>query len=298
MDKTVDGRHHPFRKGGHPELKVAGLLIVLILVAGCLDSEDHEPWSSQERTALEYEGDWPEVSEAEIRPGVRLHIGDGACTSNFLFRTPGNETLYLGTAAHCFGDPNDATDEAVEVPDVGRIGRVAFNAFEHGGTTAPDFGLIELLNTDSVRGVTHPAMKHFGGPTKLADSSQVLTGDEIMGYGGSPQRAPNDPENPREGWVVHPDEPGNDQGDRLTIYTVQPGIQGDSGMGFMDKEGGALCVLVTALNSPLWQVLEQRDTPNVNWCETLDNALAYAASKEPSLEDLELVKWTWSMNEN
>lgn len=262
-------------------------MTLAVLSSGCLDPGDYSPWSPGAREEPPFDGAWPELEEAELRPGARIEIdGGGSCTANFLFRSPGNETLYLGTAAHCFGDPDAGTGAQAVATNVGRIGRVAFNAWEHGGETgAPDFGLIELSNTAYVRGVTHPAVKHFGGPVALADSAQALPGEKVMGYGNSPQRGIDDPENPREGWVA------NNEGDQLMVHTLHPGVQGDSGMGLMNGDGEALCVLVTALNTPLWEVLPQRDSPNLNWCETLDNALAHAARNDPALEGLELVTW-------
>ncbi len=263
------------------------LMAAVLFLSGCLESGGYSPWSPKDRQDSPFEGEWPEVDEAEVRPGARLLIdGGGACTANFLFRSPDNATLYLGTAAHCFGDTDAGTGAGVEVPNVGRIGRVAFNGWEHGGASgAPDFGLIELHDTASVRGVTHPAVKHFGGPVALADSGEAITGEKVMGYGNSPQRGNNDPENPREGYVM------NNEGDELMVHTVHPGVQGDSGMGLMNGSGEALCVLVTAFNTPLWEVMPQRDSPNVNWCETLDNALEHAAQNDPEFQGLELVTW-------
>lgn len=262
-------------------------MILVVLSPGCLDSGGYSPWSPDPRNEPPFEGAWPEIEEAELRPGARIMIdGGGACTANFLFRSPDNETLYLGTAAHCFGDADAGTGAAVEAASMGWIGRVAFNAWEHGGETgSPDFGLVELRNTESVRGATHPAVRHFGGPLALADSAQALPGEKVMGYGNSPQRGMDDPENPREGWVA------NNKCDQLMVHTLHPGVQGDSGMGLMNGDGEALCVLVTAFNTPLWEVLPQRDAPNMNWCETLDNALAHAAQSDPTFEGLELVTW-------
>jgi hypothetical protein len=66
---------------------------------------------------------WPNLDEATFRPGVTLGERDvqglPICTGNFVFSTPDNRTLYVGTAAHCvrgldLGDPVGIADGQIQ----------------------------------------------------------------------------------------------------------------------------------------------------------------------------------------
>ncbi len=273
-------------------LHAVAAVALAALLSGCFASEYVEEYRPPPRKSAPVEA-WPAVEDADIRPGVNINVvtGDssGSCTSNFLFRSPDNATLYLGLAAHCFGDAPTGT--SVDVAGRGGAGRIAFNAWDHVGEQDRfdyDFGLVQLSN--SVRKSVHPAVLHFGGPTAMADSSAVLPGTKVVTYGHSIQRPPADPENPREGWVVK--NGGGDpatSANQILVYTDHPGIQGDSGSGLMTADGRALGVLSLGTTNPAPDQVENHDMPALNWYVALDKVLSVVEVNDgPAVE---LVTW-------
>lgn len=275
---------------------VAFLAIALALLGGCLRPpfEPNAPPGMPPKGL--YGGAWPALEEATIRPGVQVltPMGAGAaeCTSNFLFRTPDNATLYLGVAAHCFGeDPAEAVPLGTQVDivatdgtPISNAGKVAYNGWALDPADRNDFGLVELRNDPSVRGRVHPAMLHYGGPTGIMAATQVTPGTHVITYGHSIQRAHDDPENPREGYVLqHSDG-------RTTVVTEHPGIKGDSGSGLMTVDGLALGVLSMGTTNPSGGIVANRDFPSINYYVDLDQALQFAkANGDAALRGIEVV---------
>ena len=72
-------------------------------------------------------------------------------------------------------------------------------------------------------------------------------GDAVYTYGNSELRGGITKLSPKQGIVVQPE--GN--GWSRDVYTVTPGIPGDSGSGFMDASGHAIGVLSTVQIAPL-----------------------------------------------
>ncbi len=281
------GTLHPMRA-----LHVLACVAVAVMVSGCTSEyvEEYKPSATRQKFNVKA---WPELDDASIRPGVNINVATsdagGSCTSNFLFRSPDNGTLYLGLAAHCLEGVPVGT--RVDVGEHAGGGKVAFNAWDYvgeGDRFDYDFALVALM--DSVRGSVHPAVMHYGGPTAMADSSSILPGAKVITYGRSIQRPPGDPDNPREGWVVK-----NGGGDLLTttnqiaVYTDHPGIQGDSGSGLMTADGQALGVLSLGTANPAEGQVENRDAPAVNWYVALDKALSVVEVN--SGPNIELVTW-------
>jgi len=264
---------------------------VVLTLPGCVRAPYAPAAPTTLPTKSAWRGSWAPLESASIRPGVRVitPMGGGAaeCTSNFVFRRPDNATLYLGVAAHCFGeDPSKAValGTKVQVADIPHAGKVAYNGWLLDPSDANDFGLVELRNDATVRPHVNPSVLHFGGPTMLADSSQALPGTHVITYGHSVQRGDDDPENPREGYVLQHD------GGRTTVVTDHPGIQGDSGSGLMTNAGAALGVLSMGTTNPTNGGVPNRQFPSVNYYVDLDAALAYAkAHGPPELANLELV---------
>lgn len=137
---------------------------------------------------------WPEASEATVRPGVK--IGGGRCTANFVFATPDNATLYLGTASHCFpgwdlGDPVDIARGSVE----GTLAYCSWGAHTQ-MVTCPekrfgedegyrqDLALVEIPHDN--RQDVHPALLVWGGPTELGNAP--AQGAQLLTYGNSDLR--------------------------------------------------------------------------------------------------------------
>ncbi|MFO1533555.1 MAG: trypsin-like serine protease, partial [Thermoplasmatota archaeon] len=199
---------------------------------------------------------------------------------------------YIGVAAHCFGeDPTQAAPVGTQVDIlsvqgvlVKRAGTIAYNGWQVDFVDKNDFGLVELRNDAAVRGATNPTVLYYGGPTALASAAAVTPGTHVITYGHSVQRAPDDPENPREGYVLQHD------GGRTTVVTNHPGIQGDSGSGLMTKDGEALGVLSMGTTNPSGGLVANRDFPSVNYYIDLDQAVQFAQGSGPTaLKDLEIV---------
>lgn len=268
--------------------RVSLLVAVALLLAGCAGSEEPLTGTSERPGSLLSFGDWPTVAEAKIRPGAVVIVDKAACTANFLFRSPDNETLYLGVAAHCFGlDPSEAVPigTSASIGGIANAGTVAYNGWSHNDADWNDFGLVKISNTRAARSLAHPAMIHFGGPIGLGDSDSAEPTTRVMTYGNSVQRGEDDPQNPREGRVLlHQD-------DLLSVVTNYPGIQGDSGSGLMTIAGEAIGVLSTGIVNPLSSVLDDRDVPTVNNYVELDTVLDYAVQQDPGLAGIQLVTW-------
>jgi hypothetical protein len=227
---------------------------------------------------------WADLATATIRPGVQVFIDGSQCTSNFLFTSPDNLTVYLGFAAHCAtaNDPNSADDGCDPASEPLAIGtRVEVEGADHPATLAytswgtmqaggesgsdeclyNDFAFAELDPRDALK--ANPAMLFFGGPTAVADPAGVGMLDKVVTYGDSGLRAGLSTLSPHEGYVVF--TPGSG-GWTTEIYTLPQGIPGDSGSGvLLAGDGSALGVLVTisALGGS-------------NGVTTLANAMAYA----------------------
>lgn len=228
---------------------------------------------------------WAALGSATIRPGVQVHAGGSQCTSNFVFTSPDNRTVYLGFAAHCVteNDPNSADDGCdpasspwavgakLEVEGADHPATLAYTSWgtmqdegESGGDEClyNDFALAELDPRDAAK--VNPAMLFFGGPTALADPGDVGTLDKVMTYGDSGLRAGLSALSPHEGYVVF--TPGED-GWTTEVYTLPQGIPGDSGSGVLLADGAALGVLVTISYAG-----------GSNGVTTLANAMEYAAA--------------------
>lgn len=235
---------------------------------------------------------WPPVGEASVRPGVQL-VSDGRqCTSNFLFRTPDNRTLMLGVAAHCLaeGPSNDLNgcnpeNEPVPLGSEVRIsgatapGTVVYSAWHTMQTVEEssdaacrgnDFALVAISPTD--RANVHPAVRHFGGPTGQAGSPSV--GDKVIWYGNTGLHGGVEQANDHEGYVV------DSGGWSANVYTVSPGVPGDSGSGIMTGDGQGLGILSYVEISP---------RAGSNGITLLQPALAYA--EEHAGLTVELVTW-------
>lgn len=215
------------------------------------DANESEPApedGSSEGNETSMDPGWPPLDEAVVRPGVRVH--DGACSTNFLFRTPTNTTLYIGTAAHCI-DENEVEDP---VPVGGNVslaagrahGVVVYNSYQEMRSHEEEFILendLALVRIpDEFRGVTHPAVHHFGGPRGMTDAPS--RGDEVVTFGNSSSR-PGDALDPRRGVVEEQETWETD------FYALPyPGIPGDSGAPVLTEDGDAVGVVSTLQLAP------------------------------------------------
>lgn len=200
---------------------------------------------------------WPPLASAQVRPGMQAFSSVGQCTSNFVYTSPDNATLYIGLAAHCVGGVGErVTFQGVNFD---AQGTVAYTSWAY--TSTHDFALVRIDDAD--RDLVHPAVVHFGGPTGLANSQTTATGDKVISHGASGLRPfASGPTSWKEGYLL---SRGQWQS---SIYTVTPGIFGDSGSAVMLADGSAHSVLVTISYAG-----------GTNGVTNLDKALDFARSK-------------------
>lgn len=236
----------------------------------------------------------PAEGSGAIHPGVVTESeGGGACTSNFVF-TSGDRT-FIGQAAHCAGTgtatetdgcdsgsaPLGTTVKILADDGTERIGKLAYSswiAMQEAGETDEnvcafnDFALVELTPEDAED--VDPTVPFFGGPNGL-DTDGVPVGEEVHSYGNSPLRQGITELSPKTGVAA------GDGGEGWTheVYTVTPGIPGDSGSGFLDSDGDAIGTLSTLNLAPL---------PLSNGVSDLAKTLEYARAHS-GFDDLELV---------
>jgi hypothetical protein len=207
-------------------------------------------------------GAWAPAGSATVKPGNMTFTGGAQCTSNFVFQDTSN--VYIGQAAHCSGT-GAATDTngcdsaslpigtAVEVTGATRPGTLVYNSWitmQGLRETDPDtcayndLALVKLDSADVAN--VNPSVPGFGGPTGLGSSAAML-GETVFTYGNSSLRGGVTKLSPKQGVVVQ----GQGNGWSRDVYTVTPGIPGDSGSGFMDATGQAIGVLSTVQLAPL-----------------------------------------------
>ncbi|MDX6581502.1 MAG: hypothetical protein QOI10_686 [Solirubrobacterales bacterium] len=205
---------------------------------------------------------WAPAGSAPIHPGVQTVTQGAQCTANFIFQDSSN--VYIGQAAHCSGtgaatDTNGCDSASlpigtpVEVSGASRPGTLVYNSWITmqglGETNADtcaynDLALVRLDPADVTN--VNPSVPGFGGPTGLGSSAAML-GDTVFTYGNSSLRGGVTKLSPKQGIVVQ----GQGNGWSREVYTVTPGIPGDSGSGFMDGSGNAIGVLSTVAIAPL-----------------------------------------------
>lgn len=220
---------------------------------------------------------WAPLSQATVRPGVRVFSDLGQCTSNFVYTSPDNASVYLGLAAHCV--EGMAVGAPVRIaPDA--TGTLAYSSWatmqavdekDPQALSYNDFALIRV--DDAHRAKVHPAVRHYGGPTTLADSADATRGEKVVTYGNSGLRMGVELSNRREGYVI-------DEGFypwTRSVVTVTPGVFGDSGSAVLTGDGEALGILVTL--GAGW-----------NGVTMLDKALDYAERKAGI--EVELATWS------
>lgn len=239
---------------------------------------------------------WAPEGSATIHPGVMTFTGGssflngaGQCTANFVY-TDASGNVYLGQAAHCsstggstetngcstkslaLGTPiyaGDLVNGGVQNGTL--IGTLAYNSWiamqkagEKNAATCAynDLALIKI-DPGQVANV-NPTVPFWGGPNGLAAGAAPL-GERVFSYGNSILRGGVSALSPKTGASVGEGE--ESAGWSSQVYTVSPGIPGDSGSGFMDGSGNALGVLSTVEFAPL---------PASNGVGTLAKELAYA----------------------
>jgi hypothetical protein len=215
--------------------------------------------------------------------------GAGQCTSNFVF-TDASGGVYLGQAAHCSSiggntSTNGCTTNSLPlgtpiysgdlvnggIQNGTRIGTLAYNswiamqnAHETDANTC-QYNDLALIKIDpSQVGNVNPTVPFWGGPNGLA-AAVPAAGSQVFTYGNSILRGGVSALSPKTG--VSLGDVAGTGGWSEQVYTVSPGIPGDSGSGFLDSTGNALGVLSTVELAPL---------AGSNGVGTLAKELAYA----------------------
>jgi hypothetical protein len=105
-----------------------------------------------------------------------------------------------------------------------------------------DLALVKLDPADV--GKVNPSIPKWGGPAGVGTAAAL---DDVYSYGNSSLRGGVTQLSPKRGKVVEV-TPG---GWSYTLYTLTPGIPGDSGSAFLSPTGQALGVLSTVAIAPL-----------------------------------------------
>jgi hypothetical protein len=222
-------------------------------------------------------GAWAPAATATIHPGVQTLTAGGQCTANFIYSDSAG--TYIGQAAHC-ASTGEATDTdgclagtlplgtPVEVTGASRPGTLVYSSWvtmQANGESDPDtcaYNDLALVKIDPADvGKVNPSVPGFGGPTGVGGASAAL--DDVYSYGNSSLRFGITFLSPKFGKVLSTEGGGWSR----TVYTVTPGIPGDSGSGFLNASGQAIGTLSTVAIAPL---------PASNGVGDLGRELAYA----------------------
>jgi hypothetical protein len=242
---------------------------------------------------------WAPPDQATVHPGVQVITEGGQCTANFVYQD--GSSVYLGQAAHCSStgaatDTNGCEADSlpvgtpVEVTGASQPGVLAYNSWltmqakrETDADTCAynDLALIRLDPADV--GKVNPSVPGFGGPTGVG--SWGGTGSTVYSYGNSSLRFGITFLSPKQGIVVQ----NAPSGWSHDVYTLTPGIPGDSGSGFLSANGGAIGVLSTVQLAPL---------AGSNGVGDLAKELAYMRANEPAFSGVNLVPGTEPFNPN
>jgi len=206
---------------------------------------------------------WADVGLSTIHPGVVTTTKDASCTSNFVF-IDAKRHAYLGQAAHCSGkgtanETNGCNSSSyplgteVKLGDSQVMGTLVYNSWlmmqklgekQDDVCANNDFALVRI--PDSALDKVNPSIPVFGGPTGLRET-KLENGEAVLSYGNSPLRGGLSYLSPKQGFSLGTDPSGWEH----TVYTVSPGVPGDSGSGFIDASGKAFGVLSTLALAPL-----------------------------------------------
>ena len=202
---------------------------------------------------------WAPAATAQVHPGVQTSTGGQQCTANFVFTDSAGD-VYLGQSAHCASTSGPTVTNGcqagtfpvgtqVTVGGATRPGTMVYNswgAMKAAGENAStdvcrynDFSLVKLDPADYGR--VNPSVPFWGGPQALATGAESFT--EVYTYGNSSLRLGITTLSPKQGYTVNDNPSGT--GWTHTVYTVSPGIPGDSGSAFLDAFGNALGTLST-----------------------------------------------------
>ena len=248
---------------------------------------------------------WAPAATAAIHPGTMMYTDGAQCTANFVYTDAAGD-VFVGYAAHCAGK-GEATDtngcDQASVPLGTKVtftndgnlasegtavghGTLAYSSWiteDQLGTTDAntcaynDLALVRVDAGDVSK--VNPSVPFWGGPTGI-DTDGTKAGDRVWTYGNSSLRAGLSPLSPHTGVSLGDD--AADGGWSHPLYTVTPGVPGDSGSGFLSAGGKAVGTLSTLGLAPL---------PASNNIGDLARELAFA-QQHSGLSGLRLVEGT------
>jgi hypothetical protein len=239
---------------------------------------------------------WAPAGSATIHPGVMTFTGGssflngaGQCTANFVY-TDSSGNVYLGQAAHCSSTGSNTETNGCSTKSLALgtpiyagelvnggiqpgtlVGTLAYNSWiamqKAGEKNAAvcaynDLALIKIEPGQLAN--VNPTVPFWGGPNGLAGGAAPL-GERVFTYGNSILRGGISALSPKTGLSLG--EAEGSAGWSSQVYTVTPGIPGDSGSAYMDGSGNALGVLSTVELAPV---------PASNGVGTLAKEIAYA----------------------
>jgi hypothetical protein len=215
---------------------------------------------------------WAPAATAKIHPGVQIYTAGAQCTGNFVF-TDSTGAVYVGYAAHCAGtgaatDTNGCTAASLPLGtkvDFAEGGSVVNEGTKVGSGTLTysswltmqaghetdantcaynDLALVKV-DPGSV-GAVNPTIPFWGGPNGV-NTTGTAAGNRVYSYRNSSLRAGITQLSPKTGVSLGAGSGGWSH----PVFTMTPGIPGDSGSAFLDAQGHAVGVLSTLQLAPL-----------------------------------------------
>ena len=248
---------------------------------------------------------WAPAETAAIHPGTQMYTAGAQCTANFVY-ADGAGSVYVGYAAHCAGTGEATDTNGCNVDSLPLGTPVTFNeggsllnegtqvgagtlAYSSWDTMAKvgeadantcaynDLALVKVNAADVAK--VNPSIPFWGGPTGI-DTDGTAAGDRVYTFGNSSLRAGITQLSPHTG--ISLGDAAADGGWSHPLYTVTPGVPGDSGSAFVSADGKAIGVLSTLGLAPL---------PLSNNIGDLGKELAYA-QQHSGIAGLQLVNGT------
>lgn len=205
---------------------------------------------------------WAAASSATIHPGSVMLTDGAQCTASFVF-TRATE-VFLGYAAHCAGTGGATETNGCEAGSLPLGTKVEIEGARHPGVLVysswlamqqvgerdpnacayNDLALVRIDSRDVGR--VNPSVPHWGGPVGLNRAGNP-SGASVYTYGSSSLRLGVALLSPKSGFSI-----GSTAGGwAIPVYTVTPGIPGDSGSAMLDASGRASGVLSTVNVTPM-----------------------------------------------
>ena len=215
---------------------------------------------------------WAPADRAKIHPGVQMYTKGAQCTGNFVFKDRRGR-VYVGYAAHCAGTGQSTDTDGcasgslplgtrVRFAEGGSLvadgttvgfGRLAYSSWvtmRRLGVRNPDtcaFNDLALVRVGRAHvSKVNPSVPFWGGPVGL-DRDGTAEGETVYSYGDSLMRGGIEALSPKQGLSLGTTGAGWSH----PVYTVTPGVPGDSGSAFLDAHGNAFGVLSTLSLAPL-----------------------------------------------